>query len=100
MSLPIILTEEAEDEYREAYSRYENARTGAGRKLEANLRATFHVLSRNPLIGRVVLADVRMKVVPRHPYTIYYRILADRISVLAVFHTSRDPGEWRRRVEP
>ena len=41
---------------------------------------------------------VREAPVPRHPYGVYYRVQPDRIVVIAVFHHSRDPAEWRDRV--
>lgn len=31
----------------------------------------------------------------RFPYALYYRVLVDRIRVLAVYHTARDPS-WRQ----
>jgi plasmid stabilization system protein ParE len=38
----------------------------------------------------------------RHfPYVLYYRIVdPTRVSILAVTHTSRRPGYWRRRKGP
>ena len=33
-----------------------------------------------------------------YPYCVYYRIEEDRVLVLAVFHTARDPAIWQNRV--
>jgi hypothetical protein len=33
----------------------------------------------------------------QYPYIIHYEIRADEILVLAISHTSRRPGYWRRR---
>jgi plasmid stabilization system protein ParE len=46
----------------------------------------------------VVLGDVRKAVVTRFPYCVFYRPHADRIEVLAVFHSKRDPTIWQSRV--
>jgi plasmid stabilization system protein ParE len=55
-------------------------------------------LSANPLIHQVVFADIRKAVVKRFPYCIYYRAHTDRVEVIAVFHTSRDPSIWQGRA--
>lgn len=41
--------------------------------------------------------DIREGLLGRFPYAIYYRVLADRIRVLAVYHTARDPSGWQTR---
>ena len=58
----------------------------------------FDSIAANPLIHGVVLADIRKAVLRRFPYCIYYRAHPDRVEVIAVFHTSRDPKIWRGRV--
>jgi len=44
------------------------------------------------------LRDVRRAKVRKFPYLIYYRVLSDRIQVIAVLHASRDPQLWQERV--
>jgi plasmid stabilization system protein ParE len=39
---------------------------------------------------------VRRMIVSRFPYAVFYRVEADRIVVLAVLHTARDPESWPR----
>jgi len=34
----------------------------------------------------------------RFPYGIYYRVYADRVEVIAVQHSRRDPADWQSRV--
>ena len=41
---------------------------------------------------------IRMAVVRRFYYCVYYRPHADRVQVIAVFHPSRDPAIWKGRV--
>jgi plasmid stabilization system protein ParE len=43
------------------------------------------------------VGDIREGLLNRFPYAIYYRVLPDRIRVLAVYHTARDPSGWRAR---
>ena len=64
----------------------------------AEVQRVFDRLAANALMHGVALADVRKAVVRRFPYCVYYRPHADRVEVLAVFHTSRDPSLWQGRV--
>jgi plasmid stabilization system protein ParE len=41
---------------------------------------------------------VRCALVRRFPYAVYYRVEPERIVVIAVFHTKRDPGVWQSRA--
>jgi plasmid stabilization system protein ParE len=41
---------------------------------------------------------VRRGKVRRFPYVVYYRVLADRIEVIAVLHAARNPQTWQDRV--
>lgn len=33
-----------------------------------------------------------------YPYTIYYHFDDDRVTVVAIYHNSRDPAGWQRRA--
>jgi len=43
--------------------------------------------------------DVRKAVTRRFPYCIYFRERNQRIIVLAVFHSARNPAAWQQRVK-
>lgn len=36
--------------------------------------------------------------VKKFPYMVFYRVDDDQITVLAVYHTSRDPAGWQSRA--
>ena len=46
----------------------------------------------------VVEADVRLYLLPRFPYAVYYRVLPDQLRILAFKHHSRHPDYWRYRL--
>ena len=98
MSLPVGLRAEAEAEFDEAFDSYDAQRPGLGPRFVAAVQSVFDSIAANPLKHTVVFADVRKAVVRRFPYCIFYRPHPDRIEVIAVFHTSRDPSIWRGRV--
>lgn len=98
MKLPVVLRAEAAVEFDEAFDWHEAQRPGRGSAFAAAIQTALNRIAGHPLSHRVVLADIRRAVVRRFPYCIYYRPHADRVEVIAVFHTSRDPRIWQSRA--
>ncbi len=98
MSLPVVLRDEAQIEFDEAFDYYEGQRAGLGIDFVVRVQQVFDRISANPLLHAVVLGDVRKAVVTRFPYCVFYRPHADRVEILAVFQTSRDPAIWQWRI--
>jgi toxin ParE1/3/4 len=97
MSLPVVLRDEAQMEFDEAFDYYDQRREGLGVEFVAEVPRVFDRLASNPGLGRVVMSDIRKAVVRRFPYCVFYRPHGDRVEVLAVFHSKRNPREWQRR---
>jgi toxin ParE1/3/4 len=98
MSLPVVLRAEAEAEFDEAFDFYDGRRAGLGAEFTAEVQKVLDRIAANPLIHQEVFADIRKAVVRRFPYCVYYRPHTDRVEVIAVFHTSRDPSIWQGRA--
>jgi toxin ParE1/3/4 len=98
VNLPVVLRAEAETEFDEAFDWYEGRRPGLGVAFAGEVQRVFDIISANPLIHAIVLADIRKAVVRRFPYCIFYRPHNDRVEIIAVFHTSRDPAIWQGRI--
>jgi plasmid stabilization system protein ParE len=64
----------------------------------ADVQKVFDRIAANPLLHQVVFADIRKGVVRRFPYCVFYRPHPDRVEVIAVFHSSRDPSIWHGRA--
>jgi toxin ParE1/3/4 len=98
VSRELIIRPEAQAELAEAFDWYERQRPGLGEELlahvEAGLAQIRHVPKRNPIIYK----QVRRLLIRRFPYSIFYSIDDDRITVLAILHGSRDPRRWQRRA--
>lgn len=60
--------------------------------------AALDGISQFPELYALLWQDVRAAPIRRHPYVIYYRVLADRVEVFAVLHARRDPSEWQSRA--
>jgi toxin ParE1/3/4 len=67
-------------------------------RFEEELDETVTRIAENPLQFRVIYKGVRRALLHRFPYRLFFRILPDRVQVIACLHTSRSPRHWRRRV--
>jgi len=77
--------------------RYERRRAGLGSDFLDEVQRVLTEIAANPALYGVVEGDIRAATSNRFPYAVYYRELPDRIRVLAVYHTSRDPSGWQTR---
>lgn len=98
MSLPLIITPEAEKDLAEARTWYEERRDGLGDDFILNVEAALKQISRLPLAATEVHPSVRRVVVRRFPYGVFYRVDDDQIAVIAVYHSKRDPRGWQDRA--
>lgn len=92
MSPRIVLRGEAIAEFDEAFDWYDAQRPGLGTEFLTEIQAVFDRITKSPEAHPVLLADIRKVVVRRFPYLVFYRVRADHIEVLAVFHSKRDPS--------
>ncbi len=98
MNLPVILRRIAQAEFDDAANWYEERRTDQGAAFTAAVRQVLVSLRSRPEAHPRVYGDVREALISRYPYAVYYQLEPNRITVLAIFHTSRDPAEWQNRT--
>jgi plasmid stabilization system protein ParE len=94
----LILRPEADQDLVAAQSWYEEHHTGLGDEFVSQVSAVFEHIAAMPEMYALAWQDVRSCRLRRFPYIAYYRVLPDRIEVLAVLHGSRDPGTWQSRA--
>ncbi len=98
MTQEIVLRDEAQAEFDEAFDFYEARRPGQGVRFATRVQEAFERIRTDSQRHAVVFADVRKIAVAKFPFRIFYRVGSTRIEVLAVFHTSRDPSIWKGRA--
>ena len=98
MTLRVNLRRLAQAEFLDAADWYEQRRAGRGSDFTAAVRRVFAELAIQPDRYPEVYEDVREAPVSGYPYAVYYRVAPTQITVLAVFHTSRDPSVWQGRA--
>lgn len=98
MSLPVILSPEAEQDVRDASAWYDAQRIGLGQDFLDRLSDALKRIGTMPELYASGWRNIRPCPLKRFPFVVYYRVLADRVEVIAVFHGSRDPSAWQSRA--
>jgi toxin ParE1/3/4 len=97
MSLPLVVRHAGRAELDEAASWYESQRPGLGVEFVTEVQEVLDTIAAQPKRFPVAVGEVREAAVSRFPYYVYYRVKSDRLVVIAVFHSSRDPSVWQGR---
>jgi plasmid stabilization system protein ParE len=98
VKLPLIVNPEAEVDLDEARRWYEAERVGLGDELIDAVGKVLERVQRAPRLYAKVFQELRMALVRRFPYAVVYRIDDDQITIVAVYHTHRDPRGWQGRA--
>lgn len=98
MSRPVKLRRQARKEFDEAVDWYERQRAGLGVQFRRTVQEVLDRVGATPEVHGVVYEDIRCALVNRFPYGVYYRVKPNRVTVIAVFHSSRDPRQWQSRA--
>jgi plasmid stabilization system protein ParE len=93
---PLYLRDAALIDLQEAFD-YEERRPGLGPEFIQAVHARFEQIEVNPEHHPFAVDDVRQAPLRRFPYVVYYVVLADTISVIAVMHSRRHPRRWQER---
>ena len=77
---------------------YEEQRVGLSYDFELCLEAGIDAILRNPDAFQKRYKDLKIRFISRFPYGIHYRFEKSKITVIGVFHTSRSPKNWSKRL--
>jgi toxin ParE1/3/4 len=98
LTLPLILSPEAETDFDTTFDWYEQQRAGLDIDSASRVQAALDLIVSWPELFAVRAENVRRAPVRRFPYSVYYRVEPDRVVVLAIVHTSRDQSAWLDRL--
>ena len=62
------------------------------------LEASYSQIYRMPKAYQAIYKTVRRKLTRRFPYGIFFVIENDKIIVIAIMHTKRNPDDWNGRL--
>lgn len=94
----VVLTAAARRDRREAEAWYGDASPAALSDFRRELRAAIEFLGDYPLGAPVLRGVVHAKRLMRFPYSLLYKVLKDRVRVIAVADERRDPGHYFSRL--
>jgi len=97
MSLPFAWRPAAQTEFEDAALWYETKRAGLGVDFVTEVQLVLDKIAHQPTRYPLAFADIREAPVSRFPYCVYYRAKPNRIVILAIFHSARDPRVWQAR---
>jgi plasmid stabilization system protein ParE len=78
---------------------YETQRSGLGTEFQFEISNVIARLADSPLIYTAVYRGVRRALVHRFPYLIWYRVLGDKVTVLACTHSKLNPATAINRFQ-
>ena len=99
MKYKVIVRPEAEDDIIEAFSWYEDKRTGLGYDFLLQVDAGINFIYRNPEIHSIEYKGTRKHLIKRFPYKIIYLVEEEKIIILAVLHGKRRPDLIKKRID-
>jgi plasmid stabilization system protein ParE len=97
MTPRVFVRRTAKDDVAAAFQWYESHRGGLGDAFADEVSRTYAAIEERPEQFPVMLDDIRMALVHRFPYAVYFVILPRHISVIAVIHGHRNPQVWQQR---
>jgi len=77
---------------------YDLQREGLSDELITEIDKTLNRIKENPLQFRYIKKKIRMAIINRFPFGIFYYVKGEVINVFAIFHFSRNPKIWKKRI--
>ena len=96
MTFPIFRPAAAAD-VEDAFLWYESQRSGLGDEFLDELSLVLCAIAEHPFRFPVLHRDTRRALLHRFPYALFYRVLDERIIIVACMHGKRNPAHWRIR---
>lgn len=97
MTRRVVFRPEAEDEVLETRRWYEERREGLGAEFGRAVDAMVERIVTSPLAFPCAHGETRRAVLPRFPYAIYFRVLADGAIVVLAVHGRQHASHWQTR---
>jgi len=95
----LLINPFAQSDMKIAADWYSKRKEGLNREFIEEIEKTIQQILKNPLQFAFIKKKIRMAIVKRFPFGIYYYVGEDIITVLAVFHFSRNPKVMKKRAK-
>ena len=98
MTFEVNLDISAEQDIDEIFKWYEKQREGLGFEFLLSFDDSLDLLAKNPFAYFNVTRTIRRIAITKFPYTAYYSIDLNNITIHVIMHQHRDPEEWQMRI--
>jgi toxin ParE1/3/4 len=95
--LKVVFRRAARHELESGANWYESKSSGLGLEFAKAVKAKIELIAHAPLLYQEALHGTRRAVLSRFPYVIYFRVSEEKLVILAIFHSSREPIIWQQR---
>ena len=86
-------------DFEHAKNWYNLQKENLGNEFTLELEKLFSHIANNPKQYPKFRNNIRKAVVKRFPYSVFFEIESDFIKIYAIFHNSRRPITWKKRVK-
>ncbi len=97
MKYELIISEIAETEISDAYIWYNFQKVNLGEVFRTELINAISNISKNPFAFQNRYKNIRIAYLKKFPYGIHFNVKENIITVISVFHSSRNPKIWENR---
>lgn len=98
MTRRLVILPDVKRDLRVAMQWYEAEAEGLALRFLDAANRQFDFICAQPEIYAIVYRSARLSPVDPYPYIIVYTVEPERLTILAVVHTSRDQSVWQIRV--
>ena len=100
MSYSLVFSSEAQEDIIESIAWYNQERENLGFEFYGQVSEKLSLLGERPLHYSIRFKNIRITLVRRFPYLIYFKVAEKRTSIiiLGVLHTNRDPQTIKKRM--
>ena len=98
MTRPVYFLPEAAEELAEAQAWYDARSASLGDRFFEAVDSLSWRIGEAPGRFPRVHGCIQRALLDRFPYALFFRVESDGVYVIACFHTSRHPEQWRRRT--
>ncbi len=91
--------QKANEDFFDSYFFYETRSAGLGEDFYIEIQAAYAIIKKHPLRNRIIKGNYRVYNLKKFPFQIIYTYnkIRDRISISAIYHTSKNPKKRFRK---
>jgi plasmid stabilization system protein ParE len=97
MIFSIAIADASEEDLRMAYHWYKEQNEKLANNFEMHFSKGIDSIQKNPFKTQVRYKSIRVFFLKKFPYGIHFKVEDTTILIVAVFHTSMNPRQWKKR---